>query len=93
MALPLPDRSDAFTFVDVEAVHVAAPGKVAQFHEQLGASPRTAVVALELVEGPNAASFRSAPQGAGWSSGDDPPVLMSTNVLCLLFGRMLRICR
>lgn len=93
VALPLPDRSNAVTFVDVETVHVAEPGKVAQFHELIAADPDTAVVALELVDGPEITPLHGASRAAAWGPGDGPPVLMSTNVLCLLFGRLLRICR
>lgn len=93
VALPAPDGSDEPTFVEVETVHVAEPGKVAQFHELIGTNSDTTVVALELVAGPEVVAFRSAPLVAGRGPGDDPPVLMSTNVLCLVFGRLLRICR
>jgi hypothetical protein len=81
VAMPPPDGCDDATIVDVETVHVAEPEKVARFHHLIEADPDSTVVALELVPGPDAAREEGT------------IVLFSANVICLLFGNLLRICR
>jgi hypothetical protein len=80
VAMPSPDGCDP-TLVDVETVHVAEPEKVARFHHLIETEPDSTVVALELV--PDPAAVRE----------EGTFVLFSANVLCLLFGNLLRICR
>ena len=87
VALPPPDGCDDVRFVvDVETVHVADPGKVAQLHELFATTPDAVVVALELVADPDT---DPAPDPEEPSD----PAARSVNVVCLLFGDVLRICR
>ncbi len=81
VAMPSPDGCDDVTLLDVETVHVAEPEKVARFHHLIETEPDSTVVALELV--PDPAAVRE----------EGTLVLFSANVICLLFGNLLRICR